>query len=128
MDGDTLDMNGMRIRLHGIDAPEHKQTCRVAGRRWPCGQYATRALASQVNGKSVVCDVRDRDSYGRVVAVCRIPGRDLNAWMVAEGWALAYGRYSLAYVGEEARARTERRGVWRGEVVPPWRWRATQRR
>lgn len=128
VDGDTLEVNGTRIRLHGIDAPENAQPCRVASRRWPCGRYATRALASQVKGKTVVCTVRDRDSYGRFVANCSTTGRDLNAWMVEEGWAFAYRRYSRAYVDEEARARAARRGVWRGEVVPPWKWRATQRR
>ncbi len=128
VDGDTLEMNGMRIRLHGIDAPEHDQSCRVAGRRWPCGRHATQMLASQVNHTPVVCEVRDRDSYGRVVATCSIAGRDLNAWMVAGGWAFAYRRYSRAYVDEEARARAARRGVWLGEVVRPWRWRARQRR
>ena len=72
---------------------------------------------------SVTCEERDRDRYGRVVAVCRHSGRDIYAWLVREGWALAYRRYSLAYVNEEAAARSARRGIWRGEFVPPWDWR-----
>ena len=123
VDGDTLEVGGVRVRLHGIDAPESGQSCRAGGRRWSCGQEATRALVGRIGGNRVVCEERDRDRYGRVVAVCNSAGRDLNAWMVAEGWALAYRRYSLAYVAEESEARAAKRGVWRGEVVAPWEWR-----
>ena len=127
IDGDTLDVGGVRIRLHGIDAPESGQTCRTGGKRWLCGREATRALAGRISGRSVECQERDRDRYGRLVAACSASGRDLNAWMVAEGWAFAYRRYSNAYVGEESAERAARRGVWRGEVVPPWEWRKGKR-
>ena len=70
---------------------------------------------------------RDRDRYGRVVAVCRAAGEDLNAWMVSQGWALAYRQYSRDYVGEEADARAARRGIWRGDFVEPWDWRPGER-
>ena len=117
IDGDTLDVGGVRIRLHGIDAPESGQSCRAGGNRWSCGRDAARALAGRIGGRSIACQERDRDRYGRVVAVCSASGMDLNAWMVAEGWAFAYRRYSKVYVGEESAARAARRGVWRGEVV-----------
>ena len=127
IDGDTLDVGGVRIRLHGIDAPESGQSCRAGGNRWSCGRDAARALAGRIGGRSIACQERDRDRYGRVVAVCSASGMDLNAWMVAEGWAFAYRRYSNAYVGEESAARAARRGVWRGEIVPPWEWRKGKR-
>lgn len=127
IDGDSLEVNGAEVRLHGIDAPEYGQSCRLQGRRWPCGREAKEALASRIRGKRVACEVRDRDSYGRLVATCSIAGRDINAWMVRQGWAFAYRRYSRAYVDEEARARAERRGVWMGEVVAPWEWRKGRR-
>ena len=127
VDGDTLELGGVRVRLHGIDAPESAQNCRVGGRFWACGRAATRALAGLVRGKPVSCEERDRDRYGRVVAVCRTAGQDLNAWMVSEGWAFAYRRYSHAYVAHETRARTAKRGMWRGEVVAPWDWRSGKR-
>ena len=123
IDGDTLELNGARVRLHGIDAPESAQTCIADGRRWRCGQRAVSALAQRISGQSVACKERDRDRYGRIVAVCRAGGKDLNARMVSQGWALAYRRYSLDYVDEEASARTARRGVWRGRFVEPWDWR-----
>ncbi len=124
VDGDTLKVNGARVRLHGIDAPESAQTCIADGRRWRCGQRAASALAQRISGRSVACKERARDAYGRMVAVCRAGGKDLNAWLVSQGWALAYRRYSLDYVDEEASARTARRGVWRGRFVEPWDWRA----
>ena len=127
IDGDTLDVGGVRIRLHGIDAPESKQSCRAGGKRWSCGREATRALAARIRGRSVACQERDRDRYGRVVAACSLSGMDLNGWMVAQGWAFAYRRYSYAYVAEESGARAARRGMWRGDVVPPWDWRRGER-
>ena len=123
IDGDTIEVDGSRIRLHGVDAPESAQNCLAGGTRWPCGRDATRALALQVEGQSVACDERDRDRYGRIVAVCRFGGKDLNAWLVANGWALAYRRYSAAYAGEEASAKAARGGLWRGTFILPWEWR-----
>ena len=62
------------------------------------------------------------------MAVCRAGREDLGAWMVANGWALAYRQHSKAYVGEERAARKGRRGIWRGRFVAPWEWRRTQRK
>ena len=127
IDGDTIEVGSARIRLFGVDAPESTQSCVVGSRPWPCGRRATRALAGRIDGRSVACEERDRDRYGRIVAVCRHDGQDVNAWLVREGWALAYRRYSRAYVDEEAAAKAARRGVWRGEFVPPWDWRSGNR-
>ena len=123
VDGDTLEVRGTRVRLHGIDAPETKQQCRAGGRLWACGREATRALARYIGSRTVSCEERDRDRYGRVVAVCHSGGKDLNAWMATQGWAFAYRRYSTDYTRQETSARTAKRGVWRGEAVAPWDWR-----
>jgi len=127
IDGDTIEVVGDRIRLHGIDAPESAQNCLAGGRFWRCGRHATRALRDRTANQAVACEERDRDRYGRIVAVCRLGGRDLNAWMVSEGWALAYRRYSRKYVSEEALAKAARRGLWRGDFVAPWDWRGGKR-
>ena len=127
VDGDTLEIRGTRVRLHGIDAPESGQSCRAGGRRWHCGREATRALSGRLGGRTVACEERDRDRYGRVFAVCRAGNGNVNAWMAAEGWAFAYRKYSRSYVAEEAAAKAARRGIWRGDVVAPWDWRKGKR-
>lgn len=127
VDGDTLEIGAQRIRLHGIDAPERRQTCAVRGKPWDCGAEATRALAARIADRHVECESTDTDRYGRTVAVCRSGGADLNAWMVAEGWALAYRRYATDYVDHELAAQNAQRGIWRGEFVAPWEWRRGRR-
>jgi endonuclease YncB( thermonuclease family) len=124
VDGDTLVINGTRIRLHGIDAPESKQTCQRDGIDWLCGQEASKALRDYVGDTDLRCERLDTDRYGRMVAKCFMPnGTDIGEWMVSNGWALAYRRYSKDYVDEEADAKTAKRGLWLGEFVEPWEWR-----
>lgn len=123
IDGDTLEIRGRRIRLHGIDAPESAQRCEADGAAYLCGQRAAFALADRIGRRTVTCAPKDIDRYGRAVAVCSAGGEDLNAFMVRHGWALAYREYSDAYVDEEAAARADGLGLWRGEFVPPWDWR-----
>ena len=128
IDGDTLEIRGRRIRLHGIDAPESRQQCKdAAGRDYRCGQRATQALSGRIGGRPVACEQRDIDRYNRVVAICRVGSEDLNAWLVAQGWAVAYRYYSTAYVGQENEARAARRGVWSGTFTSPSDWRRQHR-
>jgi endonuclease YncB( thermonuclease family) len=127
IDGDTLEIHGQRIRLHGVDAPESRQTCEADGQTYRCGQQAALALADYIGQRTVACEERDVDRYNRIVAVCRAGGEDLNAWLVSQGLALAYRKYSVDYVDEEAAARTAQLGIWRGAFVPPWDWRAGRR-
>jgi endonuclease YncB( thermonuclease family) len=119
VDGDTLALDGRRIRLRGIDAFERDQTCLRAGSDYACGAEATRALGSLVASASVECTGRTVDRYGRLLAVCIAVGRDLNAAMVQAGWAVSYG----AYAAEEQAARAARRGGWAGDFVLPADWR-----
>lgn len=127
IDGDTLEIHGTRIRLHGIDAPESGQACAVQQEEWRCGQKAALALAEKIGQAIVRCAPRDIDRYNRIVAVCHARGEDLNGWMVASGWALAYRDYSSAYTAEEEAAAAAGRGVWQGDFVPPWDWRRGRR-
>ena len=127
IDGDTLAIDGRRVRLLGIDAPEAKQTCLAEGARWPCGKAATEALIERTTGRAVTCTEHDQDRYGRAIAVCRAGGEDLNARMVSEGLAIAYRRYSKAYVEHEQSARSAGCGLWRGDFVPPYKWRTGER-
>ena len=123
-DGDSLEIRGIRIRLHGIDAPESRQLCtRPSEKTWRCGQQAALALADRIGRRSVTCEARDTDRYGRTIAVCLQDGEDLNRWMVREGWAVAYRQYSLDYLSDEAEAKSAGRNIWSGSFVMPWDWR-----
>ncbi len=120
IDGDTIKIRGQSIRLFGIDALEDGQHCLVDGKRRRCAQKAALALADKIAGRNVVCEKIDHDRYGRIVGICRAGGENLNAWLVAEGWALAYRRYSRLYVEAEETAQRAGKGVWRTRFVPPW--------
>jgi endonuclease YncB( thermonuclease family) len=124
VDGDSLELAAARVRLDGIDAPELGQSCRDArGQPWPCGRMAAQELRRHVGGRQLRCEATRRDRYHRMVATCSLPdGSDLGAWMVRQGWALAYGR-GAAYRVEQGEARLYRRGLWAGSFAPPWEWR-----
>ena len=128
IDGDTIEIHGQRVRLFGVDAPEGSQHCaRPNGQRWRCGQQASFALADRIGRATVRCEPRDVDRYGRIVAICFKGTEDLNRWMVANGWAVAFRRFSLDYVADEDTARQKRIYIWSGEFDMPWDWRAQQR-
>lgn len=125
IDGDTITLDGARIRLEGIDAPESSQTCgKRWGGTWPCGAEATQALASLVAAKRVTCAKRGFDKYGRILADCRVGELGINAEMVRRGLAWAFVRYSTAYVGLESEAKAAQRGIWQGPAIPAWDYRA----
>ena len=119
IDGATLEVGGQTVRLHGIDAPSETQSCTQGGKPWPCGREATFALADQVGDHWLTCQELGHDGEGRVLALCRVGGKDLGRIMVAQGWALADRRVGQDYAADEGRARAQRLGVWRGDLVAP---------
>lgn len=124
IDGDTIDLGVIRVRLHAIDAPEADQPCDSAdGSEWRCGVAASNRLAALIDGKQVRCEALDRDAYGRVIGRCFQDDTDLNALLVNEGLAWAYRKFSDDYLAEEAEARSAERGIWQAETTPPWEYR-----
>lgn len=123
IDGDTLDVGSVRVRLHGIDAFERNQTCDGPRGPWACGAAATSALKSRAEGRALVCEVLDTDRYGRKVSRCELDGVDVAEALVANGLAMAYRRYSMDYVDEETAARAGALGAWNGSFDRPEQWR-----
>ena len=113
IDGDSFKAGDVEIRLHGIDAPEYRQTCKdVGGKQQPCGKMARDALSKMIRGRTIDCRIIERDRYGRQVSVCRDGEREINREMVRLGWAVAYRRHALGYVSVEREAKAAKRGIW----------------
>ena len=128
IDGDTIEISGERIRLHGIDTPETNQQCiDGSGKHWACGRRATSALIDLIRNQIVTCEGRKRDRYKRVIGVCFVGQQNLNAAMVRQGWALAYRKYSTDYIAQEAVAKSDKVGIWSSQFVSPWDWRRGKR-
>jgi endonuclease YncB( thermonuclease family) len=101
IDGDTIEIHDIRVRIEGIDAPESSQLCTRDGQRYRCGREATFALADRIGAHIVTCTRTTTDRYGRMVAICDVDGTDIGRWMVEQGYAIAYRKYSMAYVPTE---------------------------
>ncbi|TGS89671.1 thermonuclease family protein [Mesorhizobium sp. M3A.F.Ca.ET.174.01.1.1] len=127
IDGDTVEIAGQRVRFNGIDAPESRQYCDDAkGFEYPCGRRAAQALDEFLAAsRPIHCTFVDRDRYGRLVANCeRADGRNVQRWLVEQGLALDWPRYSNgAFSVEQGLAKAARRGVWQGKFDQPWDWR-----
>jgi len=123
-EGDQIAIGSSRIRLGGIDAPSVDQLClNKAGERWTCGVAARDELIHHTDKKSWTCHTTRTDRRGRVVARCEVDGEDIQKWLVASGWALAYTRFSHDYEADEKAAREARAGMWQGAFIAPWDWR-----
>lgn len=124
VDADTVYAGSAKIRLSGIDAPETEQICiDAAGKDWRCGIDAREKLRAFAGSKSWVCELIGTDIYRRHLGSCTVEGEDVSRWLVRNGWALAFRRYSTAYVADEDYAREQRLGLWNGAFIAPWEWR-----
>ncbi len=124
IDGDTFEIHGKRIRLAGIDAPESSQNCYTEhGTPWPCGQKIANNISSLLRRKTITCDISGEDRYGRYIGTCFYKHKDINAMIVRAGLAMAYRKYSPAYIEHEETAKARKRGIWKGPFIAPWDWR-----
>jgi endonuclease YncB( thermonuclease family) len=126
IDGDTLEIHGIRVRLWGIDAPESSQLCRGEDSlQYRCGAQAANDLYAFIAQRPVNCSPLNLDPYGRTVATCSVGGTDLGEWLVRKGLALDWPQYSKGRYGNAQRdAERAGRGIWKGSYVEPWLYRA----
>mmetsp|Transcript_37035 Transcript_37035/g.96077 ORF Transcript_37035/g.96077 Transcript_37035/m.96077 type:complete len:340 (-) Transcript_37035:777-1796(-) len=131
VDGDTLEVAGVKVRLFGLDAPEKAQSCAdAAGKAYDCGKDAMQALQAKLKQAPVTCTSLNQDQYGRAVATCSVRGggvfggeEDIGSWLVSNGYAVAYREFSSMYVPDQAEAAQARRGIWQGTFQEPKEWR-----
>jgi endonuclease YncB( thermonuclease family) len=128
-EGDQILIGNTRIRLGGIDAPSADQLClNTKGERWTCGVAARDELIKYAENKSWTCHTRQTDRRGRLVARCEVDGEDIQKWLVRNGWALSYARFSHDYDDDEKEAREAKAGMWQGAFIAPWDWRVRNKK
>jgi len=127
IDGDTIHINKIKYRLHGIDAPEIRQSCKIKEKNYKCGVKSKEFLVSLIGNQSVKCNQKDIDRYKRIIAECFVGKINLNKELVRNGWALAYRDYSKEYVTDEEFAQENNLGIWKGTFIHPKKWRKLNR-
>ena len=135
IDGDTVHINNYKFRLEGIDAPEMRQQCKKESfkisfligftfyKDYSCGRVSKEKLITKINTSEIKCISASRDRYKRYIATCFKGKTNLNKWMVRNGFAIAYRRYSKKYVPDEVFAKENKLGLWQGKFTEPEKWR-----
>ena len=122
-DGDTIKINGEKIRFSGIDTPELKQNCIKEGESDPCGITAKQILIDKIGNNKVICISEGKDQYKRTLAECYVNDESLSSYLVRSGYAFAYRRYSKKFIIDENYAKFNKLGMWSMEFDYPWDWR-----
>ena len=125
IDGDTIILNGEKIRFSGIDTPELKQTCLKDGQEVPCGMTAKSLLAEKIGNATVECISEGKDTYKRTLAECFVNGESLSKFLVRSGYAFAYRKYSTKFIKDEEFAKENKLGMWAMMFQYPWDFRKT---
>ena len=132
IDADTIKISNKKIRLFGIDAPESKQLCKKKNlhiiffsfyKEYPCGQKVILELKKYLKKKTIKCNIQGKDHYKRYIAICYKNNEDINSWLVKNGLAVSYRKYSTKYLNEEVYAKKNKLGIWQGKFEMPWEWR-----
>ena len=135
VDGDTIHINNYKFRLEGIDAPEMRQQCKKESLKisfligftfykdYSCGRVSKEKLITKINTSEIKCISSSKDRYKRYIATCFKGKTNLNQWMVRNGFAIAYSRYSKKYVPDELFAKENKLGIWQGKFIEPEKWR-----
>ena len=122
-DGDTIKLNGDKIRFSGIDTPELKQTCVKNEVKILCGLNAKKILIDKIANNKVTCVREGKDRYKRVLAECFVNNESLSSYLVRSGYAFAYRKYSKKFISDEEFAKSNKLGMWSMEFDYPWDWR-----
>ena len=122
-DGDTIKINGEKIRFSGIDTPELKQTCFKEGVKNFCGKEAKQILIDKIADNKVTCVREGKDRYKRTLAECFVNDESLSSYLVKSGYAFAYRKYSKKFIPDEDYAKFNKLGMWSMEFDYPWDWR-----
>lgn len=126
IDGDTIDVGDVRVRIHGIDAPEQDQKCTSEqDLLWACGAWVSDQVRERLQGQMATCRRIEIDKYGRVVATCKVNGEDIGRALVSDGLTFAYRKYSMAYDLDEKGAAVNDRGLHASRVQSPAQYRKT---
>ena len=135
VDGDTVHIDNYKLRLEGIDAPEMRQQCKKESfkisfligftfyKDYSCGRVSKEKLINKINTSEIKCISSSKDRYKRYIATCFKGKINLNQWMVRNGFAIAYRRYSKKYVPDEVFAKENKLGLWQGKFMEPEKWR-----
>ena len=123
IDGDTIHLNNEKIRFTGIDTPELKQTCNKNSEIIYCGIKAKQLLIDKIGKNKVTCIREGKDQYKRTLAECFVNDLSLSKFLVREGYAFAYRKYSKKFINDEDFARKNNIGMWSMKFEYPWDWR-----
>ena len=123
VDGDTIKLGDVKIRFSGIDAPEIDQTCIASEGKVACGKISRDILITQVTNNKISCTDEGKDFYGRVLGECFVNGESLSRYLVREGFAFAYRKYSDKFISDEEYAKSNRLGMWSMKFQYPWDYR-----
>ncbi len=122
-DGDTIKINGEKIRFSGIDTPELKQICTKDGKKILCGLNAKKILVEKIENNKVTCIKEGKDRYKRILAECFVNNESLSSYLVRSGYAFAYRKYSKKFISDEEYAKSNKIGMWSMEFEFPWDFR-----
>ncbi len=125
IDGDTIILNGEKIRFSGIDTPELKQTCLQDDQEVGCGMTAKKLLAEKIGINTPKCIREGKDIYKRTLAECFVNGKSLSKFLVRSGYAFAYRKYSTKFIKDEEFAKANKLGMWAMTFQYPWNFRKT---
>ena len=123
IDGDTIILNGEKIRFSGIYAPEYDQECMNGDKKIYCGMFATVLLTKKIGDEIPKCISEGKDVYGRTLAECFVNGESLSSFLVRHGYAFAYRKYSKKFIEDEEYAKKIKIGMWAMEFEFPWDYR-----